>query len=118
VIEEALAAAQQDGHDRQVELADQARPEVLLDGGGAAPQPDVVAVGRLDRSLEGRLDAVVDEVERRSSLHRDRRAWVVGEDEHRVVGASFLLVAGRVAFRWMLTTRRSEGTGRARHRLL
>lgn len=37
VLEEALAAAEQGGHDRQVQLVDEARPEVLLDGGGARP---------------------------------------------------------------------------------
>jgi hypothetical protein len=74
VIEEALAPAEQGGHDRQVQLVDEARPELLQDGGGPASQPDVVAVGGLERSLERRLDAVVDEVERCSSPHRDRRA--------------------------------------------
>ena len=45
----------------------------------------VVAVGGRERLLERGLDAVVDEVERGAALHRDRRARVVREHEHRVV---------------------------------
>jgi hypothetical protein len=85
VVEQPLTAAEKGGHDRQVQLIDQAGPEVLLDRGGPASEPDVVAVGGLERSLERRIDAVVDEVERGSALHRDGRTGVVGEHEHRVV---------------------------------
>jgi hypothetical protein len=64
VIEEPLTAAQQDRHDRQVQVVDQAGVEVLLDGGGTAADPDVGSSGRLRGSSERRLDAVLDEVER------------------------------------------------------
>src|SRR5437870_3284054 len=85
VFEEPLAAAEQDGHDHEVHLVDQASAEVLLDRGNAAAESDVISVGGLEPSLERRLDAVVNEVERGPALHRDGRTWVVGEHEHRVV---------------------------------
>lgn len=62
VVEEPLAAAEQDRHDRQVYFVDQAGPKVLLHRRSAAADPDFVAVGCLERLLERRLDAVVDEV--------------------------------------------------------
>ena len=65
VVEEALATAEEDRHDRDVQLVDEAGAQVLLDGRRAAAEPDVVAAGRVDRLLERGLDAVVDEVERR-----------------------------------------------------
>ena len=67
------------GHDRQVQLVDQAGAQVLLDGGDAATEPDVLAAGGRACLLERRLDAVGDEVERRAALHRQRVARVVGE---------------------------------------
>src|SRR5205807_3097297 len=85
VVEEPLAAAEQDGHDHQVHLVDQAGAEVLLDLGDATAEPDVVSTSSPERPLERRLDALVDKVERRPALHRDGRTCVVGEHEHRVV---------------------------------
>src|SRR5207302_5403910 len=77
--------AEQDGHDHQVHVVDQAGAEVLLDLGDATAEPDVVSTSSPERPLERRLDALVDKVERRPALHRDGRTWVVGEHEHRVV---------------------------------
>ena len=55
VVEESFAASQKDGHHHQVHLVDQASAEVLLDGGRAAANPHVVAVGGLERSVERRV---------------------------------------------------------------
>jgi hypothetical protein len=44
-VEEPLAAAQQDGHDRHVHFVDQASAEVLLHGGSATSDPDIISVG-------------------------------------------------------------------------
>ena len=71
-VEEPLAAAEQDGHDHQVQFVDQPWAEVLLDGGSTTADPDVSSVGGLERSLERLLDPAVDEVERGPALHRDR----------------------------------------------
>ena len=71
VVEEPLAAAKKDGHDRQMHFVDKASAEILLDGASAAADPDVTSIGGLHRSLERRLDTVVNEVERGPTLHRD-----------------------------------------------
>ena len=52
VVKEALAGAKEDRDDRQVNLVDQPRPQVLLDRGRAATQPHVLAAGGLERSRE------------------------------------------------------------------
>ena len=49
-------------------LVDQPRTEVLLDRRRAAADPHIAPVGRGERALERRLDAVVDEVERGATL--------------------------------------------------
>lgn len=58
MVEEPLAAAEEDGHDHQVQVVDQAGAEVLLHGGSATSDPDVTSVGGFERSRERRLDAV------------------------------------------------------------
>jgi len=78
VVEEPRATAQEDGHDRQVQFVDQAGAQVLLHGRRAAAEAHVLAAGGVERPGQRRLDAVVDEVERRPALHRDRWSgwWV------------------------------------------
>lgn len=56
VIEESLAAAEQDRHDRQVHLVDQPRPKILLDGGRTTAEPDILAGGCRESLVERRLD--------------------------------------------------------------
>src|SRR5258708_37460267 len=85
MVEQALPAAEQYGGDRQVHLVDEASFQVLLDGRRPAPKPDVLSIGRFERSLECRFDAVGDEVERRPALHRDRLMRMVREHEHWMV---------------------------------
>lgn len=60
VLEEPLAAAEQDGHDRQVQVVDQACAKVLLNCGRATADPDVSSVGGLESSLQRRFDTAVD----------------------------------------------------------
>ena len=71
MVEETFAAAEEDGHDRQVQIVDEAGPQVLLDRGHAAAEPDVGLAGGIGRPLQGRLDAVLDEVEGGPALHLD-----------------------------------------------
>ena len=108
VVEEPLAAAEQDGHDHQVHVVDQASAEILLNGGSATADPDVVSVGGVERLLERRLDAVMNEIERGTALHRDGRTWVVGKHEHGVVEGRVVppLACPLVAGPW--STDRSE----------
>ena len=70
VVEEALTAAEQYWHDRDVHLVDQAGAEVLLDGCHPAAESDVLTVRCVERLLERRFDVVVDEVEGRPALPR------------------------------------------------
>ncbi len=85
MVEEPLPATEEDGHDVDGELVDESGAQVLLRRRGAAADRDVLAVRRGDGLLERALDAVGDEVEGRPALHLERRALVVGEDEHRCV---------------------------------
>jgi hypothetical protein len=62
MVEEALTAAQEDGDDRDVQFVDQAGAEVLLDGGRATAEPDILPLGGVERSLQRGVDAVVDVV--------------------------------------------------------
>ena len=64
ILEQALPAAQQDGHDGDVEVVDETGAEVLLDRAGAAAEPDVGASG----SLEGLLVVMVAVPRPRSSM--------------------------------------------------
>ena len=85
IVEEPLPVAQEDRRDRHVQLIEEARPEELPDRARPAGDQDVFAARGLPRLLERRLDAAVDEVERRAALHRDGRMGVVGEHVRGVV---------------------------------
>src|SRR5207342_3552433 len=73
-----------------VQLIEEARPEELPDRARPAGDQDVLAARGLARLFEGRLDAAVDEVERRAALHRDGRMGVVSEHVRRVVVRLFV----------------------------
>ncbi len=62
-VEEAGAAAEEDGRDVDLHLVEKARRQVLLGDVGAARDLDVLAARGVARSLERRLDAVGDELE-------------------------------------------------------
>jgi hypothetical protein len=106
VVEEPLAAAEQHRRDVHLELIDQPGPEVLLRGRRATSDDHVLPGGCLHRALERGLDPVRHEMERGPTLHLERRAGVVGEDEDGVVvrrvltpPAAPLLVAPRPTHR-------------------
>jgi len=61
-----LAFAEQDRRDRQVQLVDETRTEILPNGGNAA-DADVLATRHGFRLLECRVNAVRDEKELRST---------------------------------------------------
>src|SRR6266446_8253146 len=54
-VKQTLAAPEEDRHDRQVKLVDEAGAQVLLDCRGAAPQADIGASRRVDRPRQCRL---------------------------------------------------------------
>jgi hypothetical protein len=68
-----------------MQLVEQAGVQVLLDRRSSTAEPDVLALGCVESALQGFLDPLVDEVERRSPLHLEGRARVVRENEDRVV---------------------------------
>ena len=85
-VEQPRAAAEQQRHNVQVQLVEQAGREVLLHDVGAAAERDVPAAGGREGLLERRLDPVGDEREARPALQLgERLARVVGEHEDRVV---------------------------------
>src|SRR4051794_9984144 len=84
-VEEADAAAQEQRHDVQLQLARQALDEALLDDAGTACDLDVVVSGGLARLRDRTVRAVGDEVERRPALALQRLALAAGHDEHRAV---------------------------------
>jgi hypothetical protein len=84
-VEKPLPGAEQHRHDDDVQLVEQAGPQVLPHGGDAAAEPQVRATGRGPGPLQRRLHPVGDEVERRPPRRRQRLARVVGEHEDVVV---------------------------------
>src|SRR3984885_10191188 len=80
-VPERLAAAEEDRHERDVHVVDQAGGEELADGGRAAADADVEAArGLLGRRKRLRR-AGVDEVEDGAALHLDRGPDVMREHE-------------------------------------
>src|ERR1700730_716232 len=70
-----------------MQFVEQARPQILPDNGDAAADANVLAAGRLDRLFQCRLDAIGYEMKDGATLHLDRRARMMRQDEHRhVVG--------------------------------
>src|SRR5262245_22053624 len=69
VVEEPSAAAEHVRDDRDDDLVEETRCEVLLRDGRPARERHLLPTGCCPRLLECRLDPVRDEVERRSALH-------------------------------------------------
>ena len=84
-VPEAYAPAEQarDHHDGHV--VDKSGGKELADHGGTTADAYILAGRGLSRGLERVGRRSVDEVERRATLHLDRRARVMGEDEDRCV---------------------------------
>src|SRR4051794_41368973 len=85
VVEETSTVAEQYGNDVELELVQQPRRQVLLDRLGAAPDLHVLFARGVPRPFECALDPVGDEVKRGPTLHLERIAPVMGEDEDVVV---------------------------------
>ena len=81
VAKEAFPRAQEHWAYRQIQLIDESGAKILLNGGDAAPDTNVFPIRRRCGSLEGAVDSIRHEMERRSSLHRDRFARVVGLED-------------------------------------
>ena len=84
-IEEPNAGAEEDRHEIEPDLVDEARGESLAGDGRPAGDSDVAAGRRLLRLRDRGLDAVGDERERRPALALERWARVMGDDEDRKV---------------------------------
>src|SRR3974377_2144401 len=82
VAKEAFARAEEHRGYRQVQLIDESGAKILLNGGDASDTNVFPIRGRYG-SLEGAVDSIRREMERRSPLHRDRFARVVSQHEHR-----------------------------------
>src|SRR5437764_2100448 len=85
VFEQPSAASEQDRDDRDEDLVEQTRCEVLLRDGRPAPERHLLLSGCCPRLFKRRLDPVRDEVERRSALHLQRLARMASEDEDGMV---------------------------------
>src|ERR1700730_16524553 len=81
VAKEAFARAEEHWRYRQMQLIDESGAKILLNGGDASDKNVLSIRGRCG-SLEGAVDSIRHEMERRSALHRDRFARVVGQHEH------------------------------------
>src|SRR5258708_30615683 len=84
VAKEAFARAEEHWAYRQIQLIDDSGAKILLNGGDAASDTNVFPIRGRCGCLEGAVDSIRHEVERRSSLHWDRFARVVGQHEHGV----------------------------------
>src|SRR5918997_318799 len=84
-VPKAYASAEQDRDDHGVHVVDEPGSKEVADRGGASADAYVLAVRGLAGLLERLGRRSVDEVERRASLHLDRRARVMSEDEDRCV---------------------------------
>src|SRR5215207_9934712 len=59
--------------------------EVLLNRGDAAAEPDVSSIRSLMSTFQGGVNPIGHEMKSRSSIHGDRCARMMGQDEHRDV---------------------------------
>src|SRR3954465_14130897 len=84
-VPEADASAEQDRDHHRVHVVDEPGCEELANHGGTAADAYVPAARSLARRLERLGRRGVDEVERRTALHLDRRAYVMRENEDRCV---------------------------------
>src|SRR5918996_1008424 len=84
-VPEPYASAEQDRNDHDVHVVDEPCREEVADRRGTSADPYVQAVGSLAGSLERLGRRSVDEVKGGAALHLDRRARVMGKNEHRCV---------------------------------
>lgn len=79
--EQSLSASQQDRRDSDVELLDEARRKILLDGVRSAADAHIPSVGSVARPVERLVYTGRDKVECRSAFHLDGRARVMRQDK-------------------------------------
>jgi hypothetical protein len=82
VLEEPLAASEQDRRDSHVHLVDQACAQILLDRGCAVPSRTSFSGGRLECPRKRSFDSVRNKVKDRAPPHLDGSARMVGENEY------------------------------------
>src|SRR5919204_1274138 len=84
-VPEPHASAEQDRNDHDVHVVDEPCREEVADRRGTSADPYVQAVGSLAGSLQCLGRRSFDEVKGGAALHLDRRARVMGKNEHRCV---------------------------------
>jgi hypothetical protein len=80
-MEKLFPLAEQDRPDRKVQFVDQARAQILPNGGRTAPNADVSPARRSPRLFQGGVDALGDKPKLRAARHRERRSPVMGQHE-------------------------------------
>jgi hypothetical protein len=85
IVKKSFAAAEQHGHDRQMQFINEPCAEVLPNGGCTSSHQNIAAVCNFERGAQSCVDPAVDEMEGGSSLQFDRWTRVVREDEDRVM---------------------------------
>ena len=83
--EEVFAAAEEDRRDGEMHLVDQAQPADIAGSSRRRHRPGRRGRSRPPSRVQRRVNTVGDEVKRRAAIHRDRRARMMGEHEHRTV---------------------------------
>ena len=82
VAKESFARAEEYWGYPQIRLIDESGAKILLNGDDATSDTNVFPIRGCRGSLEGAVDYIRHEMERRSSLDRNRFARVVGQNEH------------------------------------
>src|SRR2546421_8755174 len=80
-----LATAEQDWRDREVQLVDESRLEILPHRGHSSADLDIKVTGGLPRALQRFLNPAGDEVKDGPAFHSDGLVRVVRQYEHRRV---------------------------------
>src|SRR6202051_5100201 len=83
--EQVLARPQKDWRNGEMKFVEQTCLQILPDDRNAAADANVLAAGDLCRPRQRGLDAIGHEVKDGAALHLDRRARMMGQDEHRHV---------------------------------
>ena len=76
-LEQSLSPGQQDRRESDVQLIDEARTKILLDGVRSAANAHIHSVGCVTRPVKRLVNTARDEVECRSAFHLDGRARVM-----------------------------------------